>query len=103
EQQQDFHANLAEKHRGEANNRTTELLAAKDLLLQATGRASTIENRLVQMESKRDALENLQEQSAAQVKAVAQLQAQCDALVMERRTLHETLQTLREQHMKQVK
>jgi len=114
EQQQDFHANLAEQHRGEANNRTTELLAAKDLLLQATGRAATIENRLVQMESKRDALEkeqwalrealqSLQEQSAAQVKAVAQLQAQRDALVTERRTLHETLQTLREQHMKQVK
>jgi len=77
EQQQDFHANLAEQYGEEAKRRKAELLAAKELLLQATERAATIENRLVQIESQRDALE------------------------AERRTLHEALQMLRKQHMDQ--
>ena len=114
EQQQDFHANLSEQYREEAKQRANELLAAKDLLFQATARAATIENRLVQMESQRDALEReqwtlkealqtLREQHAAQVKVAAQLQGQREALVKERRTLHETLQMLRDQHAAQVK
>ena len=114
EQQQDFHGNLAEQYRGETRQRTAELLAAKDLLLQATERSATIENRLVQMELLRDALETerctlhealqtLQEHHAAQGKAAIQFQTQRDALVTERRTLHEILQTLREQHTQQEK
>ena len=79
EQQQGFHANLAEQYKGEAKQRTAELLAAKDLLLRAAEERATIENRLVQIESQRDALET------------------------ERRALYETLQTLREQHLRQDK
>jgi len=114
EQQQDFHANLSEQYRGEVKQRTTELLAAKDLLRKATEGTAAVEKRLAQVESQRGALEReqralhealqtVQEQHAAQVKAATQLQAQRDALVTERRTLHETLQTLREQHAAQVK
>jgi glycosyltransferase involved in cell wall biosynthesis len=108
EQQQDFYANLAEQYRGETKQRATELLAAKDLLLQATTGAATIENRLVQMESLRDALETerrslhealqtLRTEHADQGKAATQLQAQRDALETERRSLHEALQSLQEQ------
>ena len=114
EQQQDFHANLSEQYRGEVKQRTTELLAAKDLLRKATEGTAAVEKRLAQVESQRGALEReqralhealqtVQEQHAAQVKAATQLQAQRDALVTERRTLHETLQTLREQHRGQGK
>ncbi|MGH9551580.1 MAG: hypothetical protein ACRD3W_19495, partial [Terriglobales bacterium] len=76
-QQQDFHANLAEQYRGEVKQRTAELLVAKDLLLRAAEERATIENRLMQIESQRDALET------------------------ERRALFETLQTLRGQHTQQ--
>src|SRR5262245_23537397 len=114
EQQQDLYANLSEQYREEAKQRTDELLSAKDLLLKSTEGAATIEKRLVQMESQRDALEReqwalhealqtLRDQHAAQVKAATRLQGQREALVKERRTLHETLQTLRERHMQQVK
>src|SRR5262249_21694902 len=44
----------------------------------------------------------LREQYLQQVKAATQLKAQRDALVTERRTLQETLQTLREQPTQQV-
>ena len=76
-QQQDFHANLAEQYRGEVKQRTAELLVAKDSLLRAAEERATIENRLMQIESQRDALE------------------------MDRRTLYKTIQTLREQHLRQ--
>jgi glycosyltransferase involved in cell wall biosynthesis/spore maturation protein CgeB len=74
EQQQGFHANLAEQYKGEAKRRTAELLEAKDLLLRAAEERATVENRLVQIESQRAALET------------------------ERRTLREALQSLREQY-----
>ena len=73
EEARDFHANLAEQYKGEAKQRTVELLEAKDLLLQAREEMATIEGRLAHVESQRDALE------------------------IERRTLREALQTLLEQ------
>jgi len=107
-QQQALYANLAEQHRGETKQHTTELLAAKDLLLQATEVGAMGEKRLVQLELQRDSLEmerrtlhetlqTLRKEHAAQGKATTQLQAQLDALEVERRGLHVTVQSLHEQ------
>lgn len=113
-QQQDLYANLGEQYRGETKQHTTELLAAKDLLLQATEVAATSEKRLVQLELQRDSLEmerrtlhealqTLRKEHAAQGKAATQLQAQRDGLEAELRTLDETLHSLQEQHAAQGK
>jgi glycosyltransferase involved in cell wall biosynthesis len=108
EQQQEYYADLAEQHRKEAKDRTTELLAAKDLALQATGKAATIEQRIAQMELQRDVLETerktlhetiqtLRKERDAQGKVPAQFQAQLEALEAERRALQETVHTLRKE------
>src|SRR5215813_6921832 len=70
EQQQNF----AEQYRAEAKQHTAELLSAKDLLLKSTEGAATVEKRLVDMESQRDAVET------------------------DRRKLHETLQSANQKY-----
>src|SRR6187401_2088052 len=74
EQQQNFHANLAEQDMAETKQLTAELLSAKDLLQKITDGAAKVEKRLVAIESQRDELET------------------------DRRTLHETLQATNQKY-----
>ena len=113
EEQQDFHARLAEKYQAEAEQRKSELLTTKDLLRKASEEAAALDKRVTLIEAQREtleserrtlheALQSLRKDHASQVKTSGQLQAQRDALEKERQSLQETVKTLQGQLATQV-